>query len=638
MKKIILLIFSILLITSCSKDTVSEPVIEEDTSEKPAPAEPEDTAIKDCDFDLSTIKENETVLIDCNLDLEGKTVNLPKGVTLKFEKGELKNGALSFAGNGKIDGELLNATLSIEGDIKLTKNEFEFIPDRWGITEGIVNDDIARKNRDALEENMVTIKELGASKFLIDNMDAYFNVVEIKSNFRPSQAAISIPADFHLKMSNNTHIRMQPNDFRQPSLLGIFTANNVIVEGGNLYGDRDEHDYSSEGTHEWGHCVNVDGSKNVTIKNITITDATGDGINIHDFGHTFDPHYTFSEDVLITGNTIIRARRNGISITGGKELIIEENELIDSGISTDKSIGTAPQWAIDIEPVWSNGTKFEIVENVIIRNNTERGSEKGGFINARGHYITYEGNNMESTIAMGETIGSIVRNNTFENPTKNSKTAILAGMNDPRGHGKERNSDNQVYENTIIGFDKGIFLQDPGIDLHSNIITNCKSGIQILNSRDSKIRNNTITSNRERSEGIANKVSEYIDNVTIIDNTIEVVGSPFRFTSVNLEEAQKDFRITIENNEATSTGNTNSSFNKIRGFFFKNNLCHNSGIRTVRASVGNILSNTFKDGIIIISAGCSDLNFTNNTVTGGRCFDESSTDVTNIIKANNTCD
>ncbi len=635
-KNILYIICLFLFFSSCSKDSINGPVIEEDTSEEPI--QPDNTATTPCDFDLSSIKEGDKLTINCALDLEGKEINLPKNVSIVFDKGNIKNGTLNFLEKGKIDGELLNASLIIKGDVKLSKNEFEFTPKKWEITEGKVNDEIARKNRDILEKNMVTIKELGASKFFIDKMDAYFNVVEIKSNFRPSQAAISIPADFHLKMSNDTHIRMQPNNFKQPSLLGIFTANNVTIEGGNLYGDRDEHDYSSGGTHEWGHCVNIDGSKNVTIKNIIITDATGDGINIHDFGHTFDPHYTFSEDVLITGNKIIRARRNGISITGGKELIIEENELIDSGVSTDKSIGTAPQWAIDIEPVWSNGIKFEIVENVIIRNNTERGSEKGGFVNARGHYITYEGNKMESTIAIGETIGSIVRNNTFKNPTKNSKTAILAGMNDPRGHGKERNSDNQVYENTIIGFDKGIFLQDPEIDLHSNIITNCKSGIQILNSRDSKIRNNTITSNRERSEGISNKVSEYIDNVTVIDNTIEVVGSPFRFTSVNLEEAQKDFRITIENNEATSTENNNSSFNKIRGFFFKNNLCHNSGIRTVRASVGNILENTFENGIIIISENCSDLNFTDNTITGGRCFNESSTNVTNITKKNNKCD
>ncbi len=614
---------------------VESPSTSDSPEETPSEETPE---ITECILDLSTVKEGETIAINCLLDLEEKTIMLPKNVTLSYDGGDIINGTLNFSNTGLIDGRLLNSSLKIDGDTQLINTEFEFTPSRWAITEGKVNDDVARRNRDILEENMVLIKELGASKFLIENMDAYFNVVEIKSNFRPSQGAISIPADFYLKMSDNTHIRMQPNNFKQPSLLGIFTANNVTIEGGNLYGDRDEHDYSSGGTHEWGHCVNIDGSKNVIIKNITITDAAGDGVNIHDFGHTFDPHYTFSEDVLVTGNKIIRARRNGISITGGKELIIEENELIDSGTSTDKSIGTAPQWAIDIEPVWSNGTKFEIVENVIIRNNTERGSEKGGFINARGHYITYEGNLMESTIAIGETIGSIVRNNTFKNPTKNSKTAILAGMNDPRGHGNERNSDNQVYGNTIIGFDKGIFLQDPEIDLHSNTITNCKSGIQILNSRDSKIRNNTITSNRERSEGIANKVSEYIDNVTITENTIKVVGSPFRFTSVNLEDPQKDFRITIENNDATSTGNNISSFNKIRGFFFKNNLCHNSGIRTVRASSGYISNNTFENGIIIISEGSTDISFTDNIVTGGKCFNENSTDVSNIIKSNNTCD
>ena len=83
--------------------------------------------------------------------------------------------------------------------------------------------------------------------------------------------------------------------------------------------------------------------------------------------------------------------------------------------------------------------------------------------------------------------------------------------------------------------------------------------------------------------------------------------------------------------------NSNSSFSKIRGFNFENNICNNSGIRTIEASIGSISKNTFENGIIRISQGCTDLSFIDNTITGGRCFQDDNTDAVNIIKQNNTC-
>jgi hypothetical protein len=608
-----------------------EEVLEEDE-------EPGLDASLPCDFDLNTIEPNTTILINCMMDLDGATINVPANVSIVYEGGDIINGTLNFSGNGIISGELLNSTLILIGATPQLKDPvFNFDPNRWEIVEGVVNDDVSYNNKLIINDIMQKVKEFGATTIKIDKLDAYFYTRPFEKPWQPQYHAIAVPSNIHLIMTDNTHLRTQPNDFKNTVLLTAFKADNSIIEGGILYGDRDTHDYSdASSSHEWGHLVLVKASKNVTVKGMTLIDAGGDGLLINALGHTYDSNYTPSDNILITNNKIIRARRNGLSITEGRNIIIDGNEFIDSGTSTALSKGTAPQWALDIEPVWSNGIKYEIVEHVIIRNNIERGSEKGGFINARGWYITYENNTMENTIAMGETIGSIVRNNTFENPG-NSVVAILAGMNDKRGYGNERNHSNEVYGNTIIGFDKGIFLQDPGIDLHSNTITNCGSGIQILNTRDSKIRDNTII-NETGGEGISNKVSDYIDNVDIYNNIIKVNGSPFRFSSVNQDDATIGFKIIIRDNETTSL--SNSSFNKIRGFDFKNNLCHNSGIRVVGSSKINVLSNTFENGVIRISGGNSDLNFIENIITGGQCFyEDNSLDyaAVNIVKENNTC-
>lgn len=592
-----------------------------------------------CDFTLDGIQAGDTVVLDCVLDLQGQTINLPPNVTIVYEGGDITNGTLNFADSSVISGELLNSSLTLSGSTPQVKDPtFTFNPQRWGIVEGKVSDEVAYNNKIIINEVMQQVKDLGVSTIKIDSLDAYFNVKPIAALKEHTQeAAIQVPSDINLVMTNNTHLRTQPNDYKNSTLMILFETDNTVVDGGFLHGDRDTHDYSDGGTHEWGHLIAIRGSKNATIKNVTMMDAGGDNISIHAYGHTFDPYYRYSENVLIQNNKMIRSRRNGMAITDGRDIIIEGNEFIDTGISTALSEGTAPMWAMDFEAVENNGIKYEIVDRVIVRNNIERGSEKGGFIIARGDHITFENNTMESTISINETVGSIVRNNTFENPTK-STVAIYAGMNDPRGYGNERSHDNQVYGNTIIGFDKGIFLQDPGIDLHDNTMTNCGSGILIKNTRDSKIRNNTIISDQNGSEGIGTHYPDYVNNLIISDNNIQVKGSPFRLTQVNTSDATIGFKITIENNEVTSLGNAQTYIQETRGFDFKNNLCHNSGIRTIDASLGNVLNNTFENGVIRISKGCSDLNFTGNTITGGQCFYEDNTDAINIVRQNNTCD
>ena len=615
-----------------------EEVVEED-------ADPGVDASLPCEFDLNTIEPNSSIIINCVLDLGGSTINVPEGVTFLYEGGDIIDGTINFGNNGIISGELLNSTLTIEGSGPQLKDPvFNLDPARWGIVEGIITTPVAYNNKLIINETMRMVKTLGAKTIKIDALDAYFGVVpgRSKAEAHPQTSAVQVPSDIHLIMTDNTHLRTQPNNYKNSVLFTMFKADNSIVEGGFLHGDRDTHDYSG-GSHEWGHLVLLKGSKNIVFKDVTLIDAGGDGIDINALGHSYDTFYTYCENVLVSGNKIIRARRNGLSITDGRNIIIENNEFIDSGVPTQFSGGAAPQWAIDVEAVRRKdgiGIDYEIAEHIIIRNNIERGSEKGGFLVHTGDYITFEGNQMESTIAVKGSVGSIVRNNRFENPTKNSVTGIILGIKDKRGYGNENNRDNQAYGNTIIGFDKGIFLEDPGVDLHSNTMLDCGIGIQILNSRDSKIRDNTIINEISNSEGISNKTSDYINNVDIYNNTITVMGSPFRFTDLNTGDEEIGFTITIRNNEGTSINGASSSFQRVRGVEYHDNIMHNSGFMISSSSLVNVVNNEFSNEPIRIMCCNSDLKFIGNTIVDA-CFWNNNDDdyaALNIVKENNSCE
>src|SRR5690606_21384979 len=58
---------------------------------------------------------------------------------------------------------------------------------------------------------------------------------------------------------------------------------------GTLKGDRHTHDYSSGGTHEWGHGLQFIGGKNLEVDHLVVTDVTGDGLNSGAFGSRTRP-------------------------------------------------------------------------------------------------------------------------------------------------------------------------------------------------------------------------------------------------------------------------------------------------------------------------------------------------------------
>ncbi|MDO5987881.1 right-handed parallel beta-helix repeat-containing protein [Flavivirga amylovorans] len=651
MKEILKLMLLFLLLTisliSCNKDELFvEPVevVKEDTTndeDEDDPETPDQTeTILPCDFTLDNVEPNSTIIIDCLLDLEGKTINLPAGVTLDYEGGDIINGTLNFGDNSIIGGEILNSTLTIGGTNPQVKDEvFSFNPKRWGIVEGKVSDEIAKKNKDILNELMIQSKDLGVTTFKIDEIDAYFKVEGDASNAMPVLQAVKIPSDFNFIMTDNTHLRVQPNDYPYSTLLSVHLGSNIRIEGGNLHGDRDEHDYSQYPVHDWGHLLTIRGGNSVLVKNVTMMDAMGDGLDIQGEGHAVNPDYRPTKDLLVTGCKFIRNRRNNVSITAVDGMTLEDSDFIDASINTSKSQGTAPGWGLDIEALKPN----ELAENIILRNNRERGSRKGAFIVAIGDRVTIEGNTLENPIVLQSATECVVRNNDLiakSDIMKSNGSGIITGRAD-RGSAVHSND---VYDNTVTDFATGISVSNSNMKVYGNTINNCGRGIAVegvAGVENSEVYGNTIKSNADKSAGIS--MAAEINNVIVRDNNVDVVRFGVVFQNVNNTVESANYLLEFKGNTIvggnTTTMTTSNNIDLIENSFNKNfefYTCSNINI------IGNTVTSNSKPPLYLRTQN-SHIALRGNIMSAPQnvecidVLDGSGNDTNSIVMENNTC-
>lgn len=162
-----------------------------------------------------------------------------------------------------------------------------------------------------------------------------------------------------LKIGDDTEVvvegtlQMAPNGFKSYDMIRVVGRNVKIHGKGRITGDRYAH-LGNEG--EWGMGIRMDGSSNVTVSELTITDCWGDCIYIGGD----------SKNIQISNCQLRGSRRQGISITKADGITVSNCKIADIS-------GTNPQYAIDIEP-----NKRCVVDNVLIENVTVTGCE-GGF-------------------------------------------------------------------------------------------------------------------------------------------------------------------------------------------------------------------------------------------------------------------
>lgn len=512
-----------------------------------------------CDFTLSAVEANATVEIDCRMDLGGQTIILPAGVTLIYKEGEIINGTLNFSGQGVIDGKLLNKDLTIEGDVRLSDPIFQFYLERWDIVQGNVDMQRAKDNSLGIQAAIDLVHTLGGSTFEIDVLDAFFYG---KGVFNYN---IVMPSNFHLKMTENTHLRTFPSvDEYSTFLIMIQGVENVRVSGGFLHGDRDL--YGRKDNLPGSHTMKIKTGVNVVIENVHMSNATQDGLAIESNGFAYDPNYVGSSNILIKDCVFDSNRRINLTITDGHDITIEGCTFIDGGIDTPNSNSSAPSCNLNIEPhrSWSAGNliEYQRVSDVTIHNNKQylrdaSNTKAGGFLLSHGYGpIIVENNEMTYCGVSFTTVdGAIIRNNTI----------VGGGINAGNAGNFDRTDfvyGNEIYGNKVINeggtalnvAGNGVLVRDNEFEGAVGVAFGTGATNSSYGTSNSTFSNNII---KASSQGI--RTTNTIKNVLIDSNEIHMLqGSSFALSLGNTWNETSNANFVVRGNvvtgESSNTG------------------------------------------------------------------------------------
>lgn len=318
---------------------------------------------------------------------------------------------------------------------------------------------------------------------------------------RNEAKGIMLKSNINLDL-NNSEIIHESNSSIRYTIFSVYDVENITVSNGILKGDKYTHNYSeNESTHEWGFGIELQGSNNISINNLEITELTGDGIFISNFYKNNEVIPT--ENVEICNNNIYDCRRQGISITCGKNIEIYENEIHDID-------GTKPGSTIDLEPA----NDRQIVENVKIYRNKLYNEDRKACLQAMNYIKNIEIYENEINGILGvyaEQEKVLIRNNEISNGT------IYFSI-------KERNMSEIEFINKI--------------EFINNQVNNCD--INILNARDVLIQQNQLNNC---------KIDMCDSNVAIIDNKFfEYDNKNYLFKYILEDNNTEKFNLYLWNN------------------------------------------------------------------------------------------
>ena len=272
---------------------------------------------------LKEIKKHNNLrysIVD-TVDLHNKTLKLPKDVLLCFDGGMIRNGSL--VGN--------NTSIKYKGACFSDINVYG----TWNIPV------ISTKMFDNLSKDNDLQKLLAFTNPEIHNDVIIQNGVYYVKSLRNDLECLRVTSNTSIVL--NGIIKLRPNDYPSSYIVRI-TGDNIAISGhGTIVGDKIGHT-GKEG--EWGMGIFIWSGNNVSIKDLNVKDCWGDCIYVGGG----------SSDIVIENCHLDNGRRQGISITSTKNIIIKDCEISNVG-------GTAPGYGIDIEPNSGNS-----VGNVIIKN------------------------------------------------------------------------------------------------------------------------------------------------------------------------------------------------------------------------------------------------------------------------------
>ena len=214
--------------------------------------------------------------------------------------------------------------------------------------------------------------------------------------------SLRLRSRMHLELAPDARLVAIANGEKKSFVVLANKVEDVEVSGGRILGERVGHRGSGG---EWGHGIQVRGSSRVTLRDLHADDCWGDGIYVG----SADQEAAQSEDVVIARVVCHGNRRQGLSICGARNVRVLDSEF--SG-----TIGTSPQFGIDMEPNRQGSVSDVRIENCIVRDNKGGGIQV--FRRVRGVTIagcTIERNGGSGIFVVGARDGVIVRNRIRDN-------------------------------------------------------------------------------------------------------------------------------------------------------------------------------------------------------------------------------
>lgn len=214
----------------------------------------------------------------------------------------------------------------------------------------------------ALPKGYVKDGTVDYTEYIQKAIDGNKNV--IMPDFPLMTSGVFAQSNSQIYFQKNSSLILKPTANVRYQIISLHGVENVKIYNPTLVGDRDKH-LDTKG--EWGFGIDIRGSRNIDIFNANISNCWGDGIVVVKTmrnmraGITKDQLLS-TEKINIIGGIINNVRRNGITIAGGKDVLIKD--LLITNIN-----GTNPMAGIDIEPDDSSNELQNInIENVKINN------------------------------------------------------------------------------------------------------------------------------------------------------------------------------------------------------------------------------------------------------------------------------
>ncbi|MBW2453778.1 MAG: right-handed parallel beta-helix repeat-containing protein [Deltaproteobacteria bacterium] len=253
---------------------------------------------------------------------------------------------------------------------------------------------------------------------------------------------IELQDDMVFALDPGAIIQMFDNDTWNYCAVAVTGRQDVVITGGEIRGDRQNHVFAGGGAHDEGHTICVQNeSERVLIDDVRISQANGDGVLI--VGQGGDG--SSCKDITIRQSEIFDNRRQGVSIVGGVRVLIEENEI-------HHIEGTSPQFGIDIESL-----SYES-RDIVIRGNHFHHNAGGDLVNTDASNVYFQDNVCDQTgLAEPQTDGPVVYRNRTDQTISGNTITITVGSSNGRwgiiGYPSEtpRAHPNYIENNTFIG-------------------------------------------------------------------------------------------------------------------------------------------------------------------------------------------